>query len=82
MISKWLQTVLEHCESTDSPLDKDEHNPENFRNEVFDFVKPKSAQFITLEDLCHCEPTGDHPSTLDVCGVLCDAQCMLQHCSQ
>lgn len=82
VISTWCRTVFEHCRSLgDNVLaDYEENDPENVRNEVFDFVQPSGGKrIISLEDLCKCEPTGDHPSTLDVCGILCDAHCMLQH---
>lgn len=60
----------------------EDQDPENLRNEIFDFVKPSSKAHVTLDDLCKSEPTGDHPSILDVCGVLCDAQCMISQCGQ
>ena len=80
VISKWCHTVFEHSQSI--RLADEDHDPENIRNEIFDFVKPSSGKYITWEDLCRSEPTGDHPSTLDVCGILCDAQCTFSHLSQ
>jgi hypothetical protein len=79
-ISKWCHTVFDHCQTLNNAISSAEHHPDNIRNEVFDFVKPSNNMFITWADLCKSEPVGDDEKTLDVCGVLCDASCMLNHC--
>lgn len=80
VISKWCHTVFEHSQSLGLSLElaHEDHDPDNIRNEIFDFVKPSSGNFITFKDLCKTELTSD-PVKLDVCGILCDAQCLFNH---
>lgn len=79
VISMWCGEVFKHDETLGHELACDGQEPDHVRNELYDFVKPKSGKFITADDLCKCEAFGDMPHYLDVCGVLCDTTCMRDH---
>eukprot|EP00892_Ulva_mutabilis_P006966 jgi/Ulvmu1/4641/UM002_0372.1 len=54
-----------------------DYNPLDTKDEVFDMVKPKRSDRITLQDMIH--QNGNEHRAADTCGLMVDAACLMEY---